>query len=188
MRYRRKRFIFLIFRQIIWLPKIGRSEWILQPPEVVAKKRVCSKHFSKEMISGTKLKKTAFPDIFEEGIGEKGVNVGASTSSMNVTPVSSSPMVIVNKTEVIEEHCEDHVNPSTCATPEKKSEGTRTSPRLSSTTSRKRKLQRTMRDLKRKSASSTDNTSRNIRDKDFIKFCRENLKPLMADFLIAELK
>lgn len=129
---------------------------------------------------------------------------------MNVTPVSSSPMVIVNKTEVIEEHCEDHVNPSTCATPgkvliiiilskvtfhgtfnlfiEKKSEGTRTSPRLSSTTSRKRKLQRTMRDLKRKSASSTENTSRNIRDKDFIKFCRENLKPLMADFLIAELK
>lgn len=58
---------------MIWLPKIGRSEWILQPPEVVARKRVCSKHFSKEMISGTKLKKTAFPDIFEEGIGEKGI-------------------------------------------------------------------------------------------------------------------
>lgn len=58
---------------MIWLPKMGRQEWILKRPELLHKKRICSEHFSKEMLSGSRLKKDSFPDLFKEGIGEKGI-------------------------------------------------------------------------------------------------------------------
>ncbi|KAL3271235.1 hypothetical protein HHI36_021729 [Cryptolaemus montrouzieri] len=59
-------------RQISWLPLIGRKEWMLVEPNVIARKRICSAHFSPAMISGSRLKKEAIPDIFEDGRGFRG--------------------------------------------------------------------------------------------------------------------
>ncbi|XP_044751661.1 uncharacterized protein LOC123311657 [Coccinella septempunctata] len=102
------------FRQMIWLPKMGRQEWILKRPELLHKKRICN--------------------LFKEGIGEKGVNVNASTSA------STSSMDIENN-ETVDECREISINPNIYTTPEKKPEETQTSPSLSSATPRKKKLQ-----------------------------------------------
>ncbi|CAH1104218.1 unnamed protein product [Psylliodes chrysocephalus] len=67
--------------QMIWLPLIGREEWILRDPKAVTSKRVCSVHFSPNLISGIRLKKNAVPDIFDDGVGFRGVNVNVSTSA-----------------------------------------------------------------------------------------------------------
>ncbi|XP_044746918.1 uncharacterized protein LOC123308361 isoform X3 [Coccinella septempunctata] len=149
------------FRQMIWLPKMGRQEWILKRPELLHKKRICN--------------------LFKEGIGEKGVNVNASTSA------STSSMDIENN-ETVDECREISINPNIYTTPEKKPEETQTSPSLSSATPRKRKLQSVVKNLKRKLVATPEKKSEDISDEDFIRFCRKNLNSTLADFMISQLK
>ncbi|XP_044755611.1 uncharacterized protein LOC123321626 isoform X2 [Coccinella septempunctata] len=149
------------FRQMIWLPKMGRQEWILKRPELLHKKRICN--------------------LFKEGIGEKGVNVNASTSA------STSSMDIENN-ETVDECREISINPNIYTTPEKKPEETQTSPSLSSATPRKRKLQSVVKNLKRKLVATPEKKSVDISDEDFIRFCRKNFNSTLADFMISQLK
>lgn len=58
-----------------WLRLIGREEWIFNKPKSLtsASKRVCSAHFSPNLISGIRLKKQAVPDRFDRGVGFRGI-------------------------------------------------------------------------------------------------------------------
>ncbi|KAF5275280.1 hypothetical protein FQR65_LT16762 [Abscondita terminalis] len=121
---------------------MGLNELILKEAEVVARVRVCSNHFSPGMrtsVAGSKFKKGAEPDLFNDGVGYKGVNICASISS-HVLPENEHNYSLRLPSET---------HKFICDSPQSHSKSSQTTPDLSSSTPRKRTLRGEVKTIKK---------------------------------------